>query len=178
MGRDFRRRPPPPRGPRINHQIRVRQIRCIDEEGNQLGVIDTDEARSIANSKGLDLVEIAPDQRPPVCRILDYGKYKYEQKKRDQASKRKQHQAQIKEVRVRPKIAEHDVQVKVKRAREFLEAGDKVQVNCLFRGREMAHRDVGIDVMKHVFELLEDVAKIEREPRLEGRRMVMLLTKK
>ncbi len=171
-------RPLPPRGPRINHRIRVKQIRVIDEDNNQLGVLDTADALAIASKKGLDLVEIAPDQRPPVCRILDFGKFKYEQKKKDRASKKKQHQVEVKEVRVRPKIAEHDIQVKVRRARKFLEEGDKVQINCLFRGREMAHKEIGIDVMRHVFSFLEDIAKVEREPHLEGRRMVMLVTRK
>ena len=127
---------------------------------------------------GLDLVEVAPDARPPVVRMMDYGKYKYEQKKKEQASKRKQHHVQVKEVRVRPKIAEHDIQVKVRKARKFLEDGDKVQINCLFRGREMAHKEVAHQVLKHVFACLEDIAKIERHPHLEGRRMVMLVTKK
>ncbi len=173
-----RARPRAPIGPRINHRIRVRQVRCVDDEGKQLGVIDTADALALAAHKGLDLVEIAADQRPPVCRIMDYGKYKYELKKKEQASKKKQHNVQVKEVRVRPKIAEHDIQVKVRRARKFLEAGDKVQINCLFRGREMAHKDVGLQVMRHVFEELEDIAKVEREPHLEGRRMVMLIARK
>lgn len=175
---DFRRRPPANRGPRVNHQIRMRQVRCIDDEGKQLGVIETQDALALASKKGLDLVEIAPNQRPPVARIMDFGKYKYELKKKEQASKRKQHQVQVKEVRVRPKIAEHDVQVKVRRARDFLENGDKVQVNCLFRGREMAHKEVAQKVLMHVFELLEDIAKIERHPHMDGRRMIMLLAKK
>jgi translation initiation factor IF-3 len=166
------------RGLRINHQIRIRQVRVIDDEGKQLGVIETADALALANHKGLDLVEIAPDQRPPVCRILDYGKYKYELKKKEQESKRKQHHMQIKEVRLRPKIAEHDVQVKVRKAREFLEEGDKVQLTCLFRGREMAHKEVGQQVIKHVYELLADVAKIEVHCRMDGRRMVMLLARK
>ena len=156
----------------------MRQVRVIDDEGKQLGVIETADALALANHKGLDLVEIAPDQRPPVCRILDFGKYKYEQKKKDQASRKKQHQGQVKEVRVRPKIAEHDIQVKVRRARGFLEHGDKVQLNCLFRGREMAHKDVAARVLDHVFALLEDIAKIEVRPHMEGRRMVMLISRK
>ena len=177
--RNPRRAPPPrARGPRVNHQIRIRQIRVIDDEGKQLGVIETADALALASHKGLDLVEIAPNQRPPVCRIMDYGRYKYEVKKKEQASKRKQHTIKIKEVRVRPKIGEHDIQVKVKRAREFLEAGDKVQVHCLFRGREMAHKDVGERVMMKLFDALSDIAKVERRPLMEGRRMVMLLTKK
>ncbi len=177
------RRPPPrrgprERGPRINHHIRMRQVRVIDDEGKQLGVIETVDALALASHKGLDLVEIAPNQRPPVCRILDFGKYKYEQKKKEQASRKKQHQGQVKEVRVRPKIAEHDIQVKVRRARRFIEQGDKVQLNCLFRGREMAHKDVARKVLDHVFGLLEDIAKIEVQPHMEGRRMIMLVSKK
>lgn len=156
----------------------MRQVRVIDDEGKQLGVIETVDALALASHKGLDLVEIAPNQRPPVCRILDFGKYKYEQKKKEQASRKKQHQGQVKEVRVRPKIAEHDIQVKVRRARRFLEQGDKVQLNCLFRGREMAHKDVARKVLDHVFGLLEDIAKIEVLPHMEGRRMIMLVSKK
>jgi translation initiation factor IF-3 len=178
MRRPPRGRPAPPRGPRTNQRIRVKQVRCIDEEGKMLGVMDTADALAIASQKGLDLVEIAPDQRPPVCRIMDFGKFKYEQKKKDQASKKKQHQSQVKEVRVRPKIAEHDVMVKVRKAREFLAEGDRVQINCLFRGREMAHKELGIKVMQEVFHHLQDIARVEREPHLEGRRMVMLVAKK
>jgi translation initiation factor IF-3 len=171
-------REPVARGPRVNGMIRVRQVRCIDENGDQLGILETADALALASRKGLDLVEIAANQRPPVCRIMDFGKYKYELKKKEQASKKKQHQAKVKEVRVRPKIGEHDIQVKVRRAREFLEDGDKVQLNCLFRGREMAHREVGEKVLRHVFELLADIAKVEREPQMEGRRLIMLLSKR
>lgn len=171
-------RPPVQRGPRINQRIRVKQVRCIDDEGNQLGVIDTQDALALASRKGLDLVEIAADQRPPVCRIMDYGRFKYEQKKKDKESKKKQHQVQVKVVRVRPKIAEHDVMVKVRKARQFLEEGDKVQIECLFRGREMAHKDIGMDAINKVMVHLEDLAKIERPARMEGRRMIMLVCKK
>ncbi|MFN3240270.1 MAG: translation initiation factor IF-3 [Planctomycetota bacterium] len=175
---DPRRRPPQDRGPRINHQIRIRQIRVIDEENQQLGVLETADALALAVRKGLDLVEIAPNQRPPVCRIMDYGKFKYEEKKKEQASRRKQHQVQVKELRVRPGTGEHDLQTKVKRAREFLEDGDKVLVCCLFRGRQMAHKDVGEQVIMEVVKHLSDVAKIEAPVRQEGRRMVLMLAKK
>ena len=178
MRRGFRGRPRTPPGPRTNERIRVRQVRCIDDTGNQLGVIETADALALAKRKGLDLVEIAADQRPPVCRIMDHGRFKYEQKKKEQASKRKQHQAQVKEVRVRPKIADHDIQVKARKARKFLEDGDKVQIHCLFRGREMVHQDVGEKAIMAVFVKLEDIAKIERRPQLEGRRLVMLVTRK
>ena len=172
------RRPQQERGPRINHQIRIRQIRVIDDEGKQLGVIETADALALAVHKGLDLVEIAPNQRPPVCRIMDYGKFKYEQKKKDQASKRKQHQVHVKEVRLRPAIADHDLQVRVRAAREFLTDGDKVLLVCLFRGRQMAHKEVGEQVIRSVVKELAEIAKVEAPIRMEGRRMVMLLTKK
>ncbi|HEX5050675.1 MAG TPA: translation initiation factor IF-3 [Planctomycetota bacterium] len=166
------------RGPRINHQIRIRQVRVIDEENKQLGIMETADALALALHKQLDLVEIAPNQRPPVCRIMDFGKYKYEEKKKEQASRRKQHQVQIKELRVRPATGEHDLQVKMKQARQFLADGDKVLVCCLFRGRQMAHKEVGEQLVKEVVKLLADVAKVESGIRMEGRRMVLLLSKK
>jgi translation initiation factor IF-3 len=155
--------------------IRIPQIFVIDDEGTQLGVMPTKDALALAREKGLDLVEVAANQRPPVCRIMDYGRFKYETKKKAAASKKKQHQITLKEVRVRPKIASGDLEVKIKKVKEFLAKGDKVQVTCLFRGREMAHQDVGLDVMRRLFEAVEDRSKIEREPRLEGRRMIMIL---
>jgi translation initiation factor IF-3 len=163
---------------RVNHQIRIRQVRVIDDLGNQLGVLETVDALALAKERGLDLVEVAANQRPPVCRILDFGKFKYEQKKKEHASKRRQHQTQIKEVRVRPNIATNDVAIKTKKARTFLEDGDKVLVNCLFRGRQMAHQEVGRRVLDEVLELLKDIAKVERPPSMEGRRMTMLLSKR
>ena len=166
------------RGPRINHQIRIRQVRVIDEENKQLGIMETADALALALHKQLDLVEIAPNQRPPVCRIMDFGKYKYEEKKKEQASRRKQHQVQVKELRVRPATGDHDLQVKIKQARQFLADGDKVLVCCLFRGRQMAHKEVGEQVVNEVVKLLADVAKVESGIRMEGRRMVLLLTKK
>jgi len=147
----------------------------IDENNVQLGVMETADAMRMAQDKGLDLVEVAANQRPPVCRIMDYGKFKYENKKKASASKKKQHTVTLKEVRVRPKIAGGDLEVKVNRAREFLSKGDKVQVTCLFRGREMAHQEVGREVMMRFLEMVSDIAKVEREPRLEGRRMNMIL---
>ena len=180
MARPDGRRPMPVRdqGPRINHHIRIRQVRVLDEEGNQLGVLETADAIALALQKGLDLVEIAPTQRPPVCKIMDFGKYKYEIKKKEQASRKKQHQVQVKELRVRPRIGEHDVQVKVKQAREFLTEGDKVEINCVMRGREMAHPDLANKIVQHVFQQLADLCKIERPARIEGKRMIMLLTPK
>lgn len=131
----------------------------------------------MAEEAGLDLVEVAPNARPPVCRILDYGKFKYEQKKK-QRGKPKTQSSVLKEIRVRPKIDINDVAIKVRKAREFLEAGNKVQVTCLFRGREMAYQSLGREVLERVVEMLEEVAKLERAPRMEGRRMNILLARK
>jgi translation initiation factor IF-3 len=178
-GRPDSRRPvSQDRGPRINHQIRVRQVRVIDEENKQLGILELADALALAIHKQLDLVEIAPNQRPPVCRIMDFGKFKYEEKKKEQASRRKQHQVQIKELRVRPGTGDHDIEVKMRHAREFLADGDKVLVCCLFRGRQMAHKEVGEQMIQEVVKLLSDVAKVEAPLRMEGKRMVLLLGKK
>lgn len=130
----------------------------------------------MAEAKGLDLVEVAPDARPPVCKVMDYGKFKYLQKKKEHDARKKSHATQLKEIRLRPKIDTHDLNYKMNRARSFLEAGHKVQFNMLFRGREMAHQDVGRSVMDTIVKELEDVAKVERPARMEGRRMTMLLT--
>ena len=138
-----------------------------------LGVMPTGKALEGAREVGLDLVEVAPNECPPVCKIMDFGKFKYEQKKK--TAKQKQHQVQVKEIRVRPKTGEHDIEVKVKRAREFLEHKDKVQVNVLFRGRELAHIDEGRRVMNLVLQALDDVAKIEKNPSMENKRMIAIL---
>ena len=167
---------PSSQGPRINQHIRIRQIRVIDDEGNQLGVLDTADALALAIQKGLDLVEIAPTQRPPVCRIMDFGKYKYEVKKKEQASRKKQHQQQLKELRVSQRIGEHDLQVRIKQARDFFVEGDKVEVVCRMRGREATHPEIAQRVMLSVYETLKDICKIERAPRVEGNRMIMLLS--
>lgn len=130
---------------------------------------------SMAREKGLDLVEVAPDAHPPVCKILDYGKFKYLAKKKEHNAKKKQHQVVVKEVRVRPKIDTHDLETKMRKAREFLEHGDKLQVNMLFRGREHGFRDRGMVVMQKIKETLADISKVEREARMEGNRLVMIL---
>ncbi len=155
--------------------IRIREVRLIDENGAQVGVVETGEARRRAYDAGLDLVEVSPDARPPVCKIMDYGKFKYALKKKEHESKRKQHQVQIKEIRLRPKIAEHDVSYKAKQARDFLLDGDKVQVTMLFRGREMSHMDVARVVLDAFVKKLSDVSKVERPPKMEGRRLGLLL---
>jgi len=133
-----------------------------------LGVIPTEEAQQIAFEEGLDLVEVAPNERPPVCRIMDYGKFKYEQKKK-QAKNSKQHHVQLKEIRVRPKTGDHDIEFKVKRARTFLQGRDKVKVNIIFRGRELAHKDRGMEILNDIIADLEDIAKVEKAPSMDGR---------
>jgi len=153
-------------------------VRVIKEDGEQAGIMATEQALTMAVQSGLDLVEVAPDAKPPVCRMLDYGKFKYKQKKRTQQSHGKQHVAHVKEVRFRPKIDEHDVQVKVKRARGFLEKKDRVLITMQFRGREMAHIDVGREVLEHVIEELSDLARVERNPRMDGRRMSVTMIPK
>lgn len=161
---------------RINHLIRVPQVRLIDAEGEQAGVVTADRAREMAREAGLDLVEISPTADPPVCRIMDYGKFKYEQKKKANESKKRQHTFQVKEVRVRPKTGDHDIDVKVKAARKFLEHGDKVQVTVLFRGREIVHSTIGIEILNEIATSLQDISKVERPPRMENKRMHMILT--
>jgi translation initiation factor IF-3 len=156
--------------------IRIRQVRLIDDGGNQVGVVDADEARRVAREKGLDLVEVSPEARPPVCKIMDYGKFKYDQKKKEHDSRKRQHKVQVKEIRLRPKIGQHDIDYKLKKAIQFLEAGDKVQLNMLFRGREMAHLDVGREKILNFAKRLTELCKVERMPKMEGRRMTMLLT--
>lgn len=161
---------------RINHMIRIPEVRLIGAEGEQLGVVATDQARSMAREAELDLVEISPTARPPVCRIMDYGRFKYEQKKKNAESKKKQHNIQVKELRVRPKTGDHDIQVRLRKAREFLEHGDKVDLIVFFRGREVVHQDIGIEILNGMAQDLADVGRVERPPRLEGKRMHMILT--
>lgn len=161
---------------RINEAIRITPIRVIAEDGEQLGVIATEDALTRAKEAGLDLVEVAPTERPPVCRIMDYGKFKYQQKKRH--SKGHTHQSQNKEVRLRPKIGEHDLMTKVNRARAFLEKNDKVVFSVIFRGRENAHTDEGFKLIKRVVAELEEVAKLEQGPSMQGRRVIATLAPK
>ena len=150
----------------------------MDEQGEMLGVMLTEKAMEIARAKKLDLVQVAAEADPPVCRMMDYGKYKYRQKKRTQKSRHQQHASHIKEIRVRMKICEHDLDIKRRRAHQFLESGDKVLVNLLMRGREVVHGDMGRDMLLEFGHSLEDVAKIEQEPRTEGRRMTLVLVSK
>ena len=170
-------RPPEPAGKqRINEQIRVTPVRVIAADGAQLGILPTDEAIRQAYAANLDLVEVAPTERPPVCRIMDYGKFKYQQKKRQH--KGHAHQVKIKEIRVRPKTGDHDIEVKVNKAREFLSHKDKVIVTVIFRGRELAHIEEGRRVIDDVLVQLGDVSKIESPPVHHGRRMICTLAPK
>ncbi len=154
---------------RVNERIRVPQVRVIGDDGAQVGVLPVREALALAQSKGLDLVEVSPTARPPVCRIMDYGKYKYEQNRRARVAKKKQHQMQLKEVKMRPKIDDHDYEFKLKHARQFLDDRDKVKVTVTFRGREMAHQELGYALIQKVIAALADVALVESPPRSEGR---------
>ena len=162
-------------GPRVNAQIRVDKVRLIDAEGEMIGVVTIREAISAAEEVGLDLVEISPGAEPPVCKILDYGKYKYEMQKKANEARKKQKIIDIKEIKLRPAIGDHDYEVKMKNARRFLEDGDKVKFTLRFRGREMAHQQLGMEVLNRVKEDLAELGKIELHPRLEGRQMIMVM---
>ncbi len=162
----------------INEEIREREVRLIDADGEQLGVVDTKKAIDIAFEKKLDLVKVAPNAKPPVCRIMDYGKYKYEQSKREKEARRNQKVINVKEVRLSPNIEEHDLNVKARQAVRFLESGDKVKVSVRFRGREMGHTQIGREVLKNFAKLTDEVGSIEKPARLEGRNMVMHLEPK
>lgn len=165
------------RGPNINERIRAKEVRLVDENDQMVGVVDTTEAMARAYEAGLDLVEVAPESSPPVCRILDFGKYKYELSKKEKANKAKSKATDLKEVRLGRslKIDPHDIQIRLNQARKFLLEGHKVQIVQNFRGREMMHRERGNQRMKDVIETLEDIAKVELAPRMAGRRMNMIL---
>jgi len=164
------------RGARINEQIRISPVRLIGVNGEQLGVVPTTQAMEMAREAQLDLVEVAPNERPPVCRILDYGKLRYQQSRK--GNKSKVHQQRLKEIRVRPKTGEHDIDTKVNQARKFLEHNDKVLVNVLFRGRELQHIEEGRRIIDSILEKLTDIAKVEKPPSMEGRRMTAMLAPK
>lgn len=159
----------------MNEEIDAPQIRLIDDSGTMVGVMSPREALSIAQSKGLDLIEIAPTAKPPTCKIMDYGKWKYESKKKEKAAKKNQSVITIKEIQVRPRTDAHDLETKMKHARRFLLEGDKVKVNLRFSGREMAHQDIGLQTLKRFSEGLSDISVVETHPKLEGRQMFLLL---
>lgn len=160
---------------RINERIRAQEVRLIGAEGEQLGVVTSEEARTIAEENGLDLVEVAPNAKPPVCRVMDYGKYKYEEKKKRAAGKAKGHSTALKEVKLRPGTDDHDLDFKLKNARRFLMDGDKVKVTVMFRGREMVHRENGYKQLNKVKEILGELATMENAPRMEGRFLSTIL---
>jgi translation initiation factor IF-3 len=150
-------------------------VRLIDDQNNQLGVLSLDAALRIANEKGLDLVEVAPQASPPVCRLMDYGRYKFETIKREKDQRRKQNVTKLKEMKLRPKVAEHDFQTKFKGLKQFLEAGEKVKVTIMFRGREMVHQEIGRRILERVADNAKQFAVIERQPLLEGKNLFMIL---
>jgi translation initiation factor IF-3 len=179
LGRRRSRIPVPPpehaNRARINDKIRSPTVRLIDEKGEQVGVVTVEDARGRAVTAGYDLVEVAAEAKPPVCRIMDYGKFLFELQKRERQTKAKAHKVDTKEVRLRPGTGGGDLEIKAKHAREFLAEGHKVAIMLQFRGREMSHKELGIEMIKKFTAMLDDVAKMEQEPRIEGRRMNALL---
>ena len=160
---------------RVNEQIRISPVRLIGDEGEQIGIVSIDEARERAAERGLDLVEVAPEARPPVVKMMDYGKYKYEAARAAREARKKQHTIQVKEVKFRPGIEEHDYEFKTRHARRFLEEGNKVKLTMMFRGRQVTHPELGLEVLSRVTEGLADIAKVEQHPSFEGRQMSMVL---
>lgn len=162
----------------MNEKIKVPLIRLIDENGQQVGIVAVEEGRSRALAANLDLVEVSPEAKPPVCRIMDYGKFLFEQQKKERSSKSHSHRSETKEVRLRPGTGDGDLEIKAKHAREFIAEGYKVGLQLQFRGREMSHRELGIEMIHRFTKMLEDVAKVEQEPKQEGKRMTALLAPK
>ena len=163
---------------RINEEIRAREVRVVADEGEQLGIMSGRDALNLALERHMDLVEIAPNAKPPVCRIMDYGKYRYEQQKREKEARKKQKTFDIKEVKLRPGIEDHDFDVKFKNAVRFLEDGDKVKITIMFRGRELSHPELGEVLLTKMAKQLEDLAVIERAAKLEGKNMIMIVSPK
>ena len=170
--------PPSREGPRVNEEIRVPQVRLIDENGEMLGVMSIRDALYKAFQAGLDLLEISPNAVPPVCKITDYGKFKYEQQKKANEARKKQKVVEIKEIKVRPNIDDHDYDVKMRQAKGFIGEGDKVKVTLRFRGREMAHQELGVKLLERIRTELTELVKVEQMPRLENRQMIMVLAPK
>ncbi|WP_425451380.1 translation initiation factor IF-3 [Wenzhouxiangella sediminis] len=163
---------------RRNEDITAREVRVVGSEGDQIGVMGIRDALARAEEEGMDLVEIAPQADPPVCRIMDWGKYRFEQSKKAQAARKKQKQIQIKEVKFRPGTDDHDYDVKMRNLRRFIEEGDKVKVTLRFRGREMAHQELGLEILQRVEQDMAEETVVEQRPRMEGRQMVMMLSPK
>ena len=170
--------PPVKSGPRYNNLIQSDKVRVIDEEGENLGVMYTREAIEQANSVGLDLVEVSPNADPPVCKFLDVGKFRYEAQKKANIARKTQKTQEIKEIKMRPNIDDHDYDVKMRNVKRFIEDGDKVKVTLRFRGRELSHQQLGMDLLRKVQEDIADIAKVEAYPRMEGRQMLMVVSPK
>jgi len=162
----------------VNGEITSPKVRLVDENGEMIGVVTRFEGMQMAQKAGLDLVEVSPNAEPPVCKILDYGKYKYEQQKKRAEAKKKQKIVEVKEIQIRPGIDENDFQVKYRAIRRFIEDGDKVKITMRFRGREISHHEIGMEVLKRLRELFEESSKVEQSPRLEGKQMIMVLAPK
>jgi len=162
----------------VNEQIKAKEVRLIDTDGTQLGIVKTKDALEIAQKKNLDLVNVAPTAKPPVCRIMDFGKYQYEKSKREKEARKKQKTVTLKEIKVRPNIEDNDFNTKVKNGKKFLEKGDKVKVTVMFRGREITHVSNGKELCERMAQELEDYATVEKKPKLEGRNMIMILAPK
>ncbi|MDZ7797620.1 MAG: translation initiation factor IF-3 [Fidelibacterota bacterium] len=163
---------------RVNEDIRADELRLISNDGKLIGIVGIREALDIAEKSGMDLVEISPNATPPVCKIIDYGKYKYEQQKREKKNKKKQHVINVKEIRFRPHTDTHDINTKVRKIREFIENGDRVKISVMFRGREMAHQEIGMETMQNIISLIQDVAKVDKAPKQEGRFLTAYLAAK
>ncbi|MBM3505920.1 MAG: translation initiation factor IF-3 [Alphaproteobacteria bacterium] len=172
--------PPPPKkdGPRVNDMINVPRVRLVSASGEMLGVVDLSRALTLAEEAGLDLVEVSPNAEPPVCKILDYGKFKYEAQKKANAARKKQKVIEVKEIKMRPGIEDHDYDVKMRSISRFLGEGDKVKVTLRFRGRELIHQDLGMKVLERVREDVQNSAKVEQFPRMEGKMMTMIIAPK
>ncbi|MCR9255870.1 MAG: translation initiation factor IF-3 [Alphaproteobacteria bacterium] len=167
--------PPQKEGPRVNDMITADPVRLVDADGEQAGVVPLRQALMAADEVGLDLVEVSPGAQPPVCKILDYGKYKYEAQKKKNEARKKQKTIEVKEIKMRPNIDTHDYDVKMRAVNKFLDEGDKVKVTMRFRGREMAHQDIGMGVLQRVKEAVDEKAKVEQHPKMEGRQMIMVI---
>jgi translation initiation factor IF-3 len=165
-------------GPRINDEISSARVRLVDERGDMVGIVGRNEALEMATDAGLDLVEIAPNADPPVCKILDYGKFKYEEQKKKNEARKKQKIIEVKEIKLRPSIDDHDYMVKMRSMNKFIEEGDKVKITMRFRGRELAHQELGMNVLLRVRDDLDEIAKVEQMPRMEGRQMTMVVAPK
>ena len=168
--------PPKREGPRINEEIQVSEVRLVAEDAEQLGIVSLEAALQRAADAGMDLVEVSPNASPPVCKIIDYGKLKYQEQKKKNEARKKQKTIEVKEIKLRPNIDTHDYDVKMRSARRFIDDGDKVKVTLRFRGREMAHQDLGAQVLERVRGELDEIAKVEQMPKMEGRQMVMVMS--